>query len=45
MNENSKYITLKYKTKNEKRIKIFGTDFVKNNEQNCEIFMKTKNII
>ena len=45
MNENSKYITLKYKTNNEKRIKIFGTDFVKNNEQNCEIFMKTKNII
>ena len=42
MNGNSKYITLKYKTNNEKRIKIFGTDFVKNNKQNCEILYENK---
>ena len=40
--ENCKYITLKYKTNNEKRIKIFGTDFVKNNKQNCEILYENK---
>ena len=42
MDENYKYTTLKYKINDEKRIKIFGTDFVKNNENNCEILYENK---
>ena len=41
-NKNNEYITLKYKINDEKRIKIFGVDFVKNNEKNCEILYHNK---
>ena len=32
----SKNITIKYKTENKKKIRIFGDEFVKNNKNNCK---------
>ena len=43
MTKNENSITLQYKIKKgEKKLKIFGEDFVKNNKDNCQIILENK---
>ena len=39
INDNPKEITIIYEIKNNKKIKIFGSEFVENNSDNCKIII------